>query len=146
MQWQHLLILCILDFKWIDQNALRQAFLLLERWGSFERKKGGGGRELGAGLIPYCHYPHFLATVCELPRNEGRFQGFAPGTDAKFCSNYRHGEILLTFSLHGGVRHNPSSFYRTVNLQKMLHPQRFGCELKMMLKTSGLVVGYVLFV
>lgn len=37
--------------------------------------------ELEAGLIPYCHYPHFLATDCELPHNEGHFQGFAPGTD-----------------------------------------------------------------
>lgn len=35
-----------------DQNALRQAFLLLERWGSFERKKGGGGERVGSRVNP----------------------------------------------------------------------------------------------
>ena len=46
----------------------------MRREGAGCRGGGGGGgseeeeewRELEAGLIPHCHYPHFLATVCEL--------------------------------------------------------------------------------
>lgn len=87
-----------------DQNPLRQAFTLsesrasLQKWGTErdglacwwlwrEGLEEEHQRELDARLIPHCHYPHFLATVCELPHNEGHFQGFAPGTGAKFCSN-----------------------------------------------------------
>lgn len=37
-------------------------------------------KESEAWFVPHCHYPHFLATVSKLPCNEGKFQGFLPGT------------------------------------------------------------------
>lgn len=80
--------------KWSKPSSA--SFTLSERKTSFQRgpkaekacAAGCGGRAGGRGvmrvgrLIPDCHYPHFLATVCRLPHNEGQLQGFAPGTDA----------------------------------------------------------------
>lgn len=55
--------------------------------GREELQQGGCGemmrkrsKDPEAGLVPRCHYPHFLATVGRLPCNEGRFQEFSPGT------------------------------------------------------------------
>lgn len=62
---------------WVEKGGL-QLMVAVQRGHKPEEE----GRKLEAGLIPHCHYLHFLDTVRQHAGNECHFHGFTPGRGA----------------------------------------------------------------